>query len=358
EANNIAVELARGEFIALVNPDTVLAPDCLQQLVEALRMDASAAVAVPKIDFFTPFLRLSVEADAPFSLARADLLAGLDYAKLFVRNGRQEGAQIHSDGDGRLEVDLPHARRALRLELAGGRGLRQARVGLGHAPVASFVAAPAGRVVACLPYEARHAASARPLVNNAGSGLRADGTPYDRGFGEEDDGRFFSKAYVEALCGCMALVRRVAVMERKLFAPAFFAYFEDSELSAWLRGRGYRILYQPAARVAHRHSESTEEHSPVWRTLVARSGDLYRRLTGGAPLADFAPHYEAGLPPALRQRLEAYDDDVRAAGGGAALVAPGRLKICIYNSYFASMGGGEKHAIDIACALAGLGEVY
>jgi glycosyltransferase involved in cell wall biosynthesis len=171
---------------------------------------------------------------------------------------------------------------------------------------------------------------------------------------------YYGKAYVDALCGCAVLIRRSAILDRQLLFGPMFAYYEDSELSHWLIGQGYRILYQPASQVFHRHSESTVERSLSWNVLVNRSKQLYETVTKDrdADLRCFQASYPKEFSGPLRATLEAYDDKIREAGSFRSLMAPPRRTACIYNTYINSMGGGEKHAFDIAHMLSANFDVY
>lgn len=359
EANNIGLRASNGELLALINPDTRLAVDALQNLLDALRFDESAAVAVPKINFFERFVRLGLKAEAPFSIKREDLLRGLAYKKLFVRTGLASGDSIESDDKGFLVVELPYeGERTIELELEANISGLEAHVGYAEK---EYHTSAGERIESVqISFDDKKCSSARYMVNNAGSSLHVDGSPYDRGFGQFDDGAFYSKAYVGAFCGCAALVRRAAILERRLFAGAFFAYYEDSELSYWLGKQGYRILYQPEAQVFHRHSESTEESSLVWKVLVGRSRRLYDNLTSAdpLPLKFFSFDYPEEFSGPLRRKLEDFDESIRNARTLHDLVKPQRKTACVYNTYFSSMGGGEKHALDIANMLRESYDVY
>ena len=50
-ANNRGVDMAKGSYAMLLNTDTELAPGCVAELVAALKADAKAAAAAPKIVF-------------------------------------------------------------------------------------------------------------------------------------------------------------------------------------------------------------------------------------------------------------------------------------------------------------------
>jgi GT2 family glycosyltransferase len=355
EANNIAVELASGELFALINPDTRLDDGMIQNLLDSLRFDNDAAVAVPKILFFERFVHVTIRANAPFWIARDDLLKGGNYRKFFVRRGADEGPRILSDPEGYFAIDLPYEgeHQAKYVLNAIETELNECNVQIGYSCTLGSTFDDAGQYTLDLTFDAQNCASARYMVNNAGSGLNYEGSPYDRGFGQFDDGDFFSKTYVDALCGCAALIRRSAIVNRKLFIPAFFAYYEDSEISHWLRSQGYKILYQPAAVIYHRHSESTSESSPLWKVLVGRSRKLYDLATrrDALPTRFFNYDYPIKFQHPVRPKLEKLDAMVRSSESIEELTRTSRPTACVYNTYFSSMGGGEKHALDIASLL-------
>jgi GT2 family glycosyltransferase len=362
EGNNIALRISNGELVALINPDTKLDPNMLQELLDALRFDGSAAVAVPKIKFFERFIRLEIRADRAFSLNKEELGEGLDYRKMFVREGNAVGDDFYSNEDGILLVDLPYItprKISCRLHGIGGR-LHRCRTQVGHSQPNPIAVDSSETIEIELIFNSETCSSARFILNNAGSGVDPDGVPYDRGFGQIDDGEFYSKAYVQAMCGCAALIRRSVLIERELFLGPFFAYFEDSELSHWLISQGFKILYQPNAVVFHRHSETTEENSLLWQVLVGRSRRLYDLATAREPIASryFEFEYPDGFDHPLIPKLKNLDGLIRSSENLAQLVKPARPTACVYNSYFSSMGGGEKHALDVASLLREKYEVY
>lgn len=61
---------------------------------------------------------------------------------------------------------------------------------------------------------------------------------------------------VETLRGAALLVRRTAFEVAGGFEESFFLYAEETDLAARWRARGYRVLFEPAARVVHRGGAS------------------------------------------------------------------------------------------------------
>lgn len=59
---------------------------------------------------------------------------------------------------------------------------------------------------------------------------------------------------VSFVCGCCFLIGADVIRELGAFDESFFAYVEDVELSLRVSRRGYRMVYEPAARIHHRVS--------------------------------------------------------------------------------------------------------
>ena len=66
----------------------------------------------------------------------------------------------------------------------------------------------------------------------------------------------------EALNAACLLTRSSVLRRVGLFDVDFFAYFEDADLTLRMRGDGYLLLIQPAAKCTHEVSKSLGEGSP------------------------------------------------------------------------------------------------
>jgi GT2 family glycosyltransferase len=87
----------------------------------------------------------------------------------------------------------------------------------------------------------------------------------------------------ERACGAAMLIRREALERVGLFAPALFAYVEDTEWSLRARRRGYSLLVVPESRVWHHVSASSGgEGSPD--TLYYHTRNLLEVAERFAPL--------------------------------------------------------------------------
>jgi len=107
-------------------------------------------------------------------------------------------------------------------------------------------------------------------LDSAGMNIARDGSSRQRGHGEPER---FHLAPCEVLLpsGSAAMYRQAMLEQTGLFAEDFFLYCEDTDLG--LRGRwaGWRCLYVPEARVAHRYSASAGAASGLKAWLVERN---------------------------------------------------------------------------------------
>jgi GT2 family glycosyltransferase len=362
--NNRCYDSSNGEFIALINPDTKLENNFLQELLDVIRYDEHAAIVAPKIYFYEKFVSLTIVGDENFSIDLAELLHTLPYKKYFVRSGIEDGSNVTSDENNAIKVDVPHPLEQLCIPVfvTTESGATRFKVSIGYkSEWVQSEKIDGLKSLINLQFDKGSYGSARYLINNAGSGVRDNGQPYDRGFGEYEDGQYLSKSYLGAFCGCAALIRKAAIIDRKIFIDEFFAYYEDSELSWWIQENNYRILYCPTAMIYHRHSESTEEKSAIWNCLVSRSHNLYSIITTKSYEKEhvrFYGDYAKLQNPALESRLRGLDESILKSDLYDDLTKRDVVTVCIYNSYFSSMGGGEKHALDIAALMQDKYRVY
>ncbi len=186
-----------------------------------------------------------VEWTKPWAELRVPLDAGADHAP----------AQVE------LLVAAPQAKP---VRLAGAAGDVEVEVG----PDPRWVTVPLGGT----PFD---------VINSAGATLLADGSAGDRGALAPDHGQFDRPEPLEAWSGGAVLLRPAYLAEVGLFDERFFLYYEDTDLSARGRARGWRYRYQPASVVRHRHAASSGVASRVLRWHVERNRLLY--LTKNAP---------------------------------------------------------------------------
>lgn len=294
--NNLGIRKSRGDYVALVNNDTVVDPQWLERLVEEARTDLSIGAVGSKILFARPFVPVTLEVST-FQPARSGhggdtrklgVFFGLDsrfescsYKKPIFKSGFYGPELVEGEAgrwsQGQAQVFLPvnsltePDRLVLRV---WGRALlepRRLRVRIGDADLGAFEIGPGWREHRLtLPSNVLQR-TGFDVINNAGSFLDDDGQAGDRGIFEPDRGQYDRTEDVTALCGCSMLLPRPVLHDVGLFDESYFMYFEDTELSWRIREAGYRLRYQPGSLVRHYHASTSVEWSPLFNFLVTRN---------------------------------------------------------------------------------------
>ena len=101
-------------------------------------------------------------------------------------------------------------------------------------------------------------ADAPEEMNSAGNPVHFTGLAWSGGFGEPAT-RYARRRQVAAGSGCCFVIRRDLWEELGGFAPEYFAYHEDTELSLRLWQRGRTVEYVPDAVVLHHYEFSRNE---------------------------------------------------------------------------------------------------
>jgi GT2 family glycosyltransferase len=129
---------------------------------------------------------------------------------------------------------------------------------------------------------------------------------------------------VECVKGAALLVRRSAFEEVGGFDERFFLYAEESDLCARLRQRGWRVLFEPGARVVHHGGASGGDalfgqlHEGLVQFVARHQGRLAAAAARNALTAGAAGRYALSLAtPGERGR-------VRRSRYRAALAGPPR----------------------------------
>jgi N-acetylglucosaminyl-diphospho-decaprenol L-rhamnosyltransferase len=102
---------------------------------------------------------------------------------------------------------------------------------------------------------------------------------------------------VDWLSGCALALRRSAFDAVGGFDPGYFLYVEDVDLGVRLRAAGWRLRYEPAARVVHRVGASTRQRRASALVHHARGLDRFygTHLSGRRALRILRPLVRLGL---------------------------------------------------------------
>ena len=108
-------------------------------------------------------------------------------------------------------------------------------------------------------------------VNSTGLVLDALGRARDRDFGLALERLERPEGAVTGVSGGAAMLRAEALRRVGLFDPAYFAYYEDVDLSLRAAAAGFRCWYVPGARALHGFGKSFGPGSPRQKYLLARN---------------------------------------------------------------------------------------
>lgn len=214
-------------------------------------------------------------------------------------------------------------------------------------------------------------------IQNAMSYLTDKGDGGDMGSHQPDEGQFDSTREAMAVCGASMLIKRSLIEEIGALDEDFFAYYEDMDLCYRTRLYGKKIVFVPRSIVYHVHAATSGEWSPFFTFLVLRNKlllhlknshvgfvlkvlflyfrqVLYEGLVKGVNrkthikvLASFV----LKLPKILMKRFYVRLI-VKMESDGTVLRRLSKVKlrvdgssvkkVCVYNAYLPTMGGGEN----------------
>jgi len=215
------------------------------------------------------------------------------------------------------------------------------------------------------------------VIQNAGSYLTSRGDGGDIGSYQPDEGQYNTTREVMAVCGASMLIKRTLIEKIGALDEDFFAYYEEIDLCYRTRLYGKKIIFAPRSIVYHVHAATSGEWSPLFTFLVLRNKLLIHlknshlgfflkvlflyfwqalsegfvrgknRKTHLNVLTDIVKK----LPKFLWKRfyirfiLKKKSDStvlLRLTKVKRRVEAASVKKVCIYNAYLPTMGGGEN----------------
>lgn len=221
----------------------------------------------------------------------------------------------------------------------------------------------------------------RNLIQNAGSYITDRGDGGDIGYRRSDFGQFDTSREVMAVCGASMLVKRNLIYKIGGFDEDFGSYYEDTDLCYRARLHGMKIVYTPKSIVYHVHAVTLGEWSPLFSFYVFRNKiflhfknspllfllkitllyffQVYREITKGK---NIRVHLRVlfsicrSSPKFLVKRFfvrlfikRKKDSEIllRLTRSKSNIKSEKINKICIYNAYLPTMGGGESQTANM-----------
>jgi len=355
-ACNAALEYSRDFYVVFLNIDTYVDRNWLYYLVKAANNDFSASVVTSKTLFYRKFVDYEFRGTSNFTIDLNKLLRGMQYEKFFIRKGKISSNIIKSDDDS-IVISLPFStKKFLFYVKSKGESKLQLYIKNIFIKQVNFT----GNTSFLYAHNIEH--DFEFLVNNVGSGLDENGNPYDIGFASYDVGQYDSLYYTKAFCGCSFLIKRDAFIGRTLFVPEFFAYYEDSELSQRITSK---ILYTPHSIAYHKHSSFFSERSKLRKFLILRSYLIYKKKHNNFKkfkfefeLSKLYSSYRKYLSFDLAKTIRRYDKTLLERFEDNKDFFIKRKTIGIYNSYWATVGGAEIHALSLVSKFGEYDDVY
>jgi GT2 family glycosyltransferase len=296
---NLGLAAARGELLATVNDDAVVAPGWLAALTAALRADPRAAAAQGINILGGP---------AGMEPGGAGGQPG--------ERGRDEPERI--DGCG-----LGWNRWWQAIQIGHGKPLPPL-TGEDQAP-----ALPAASGQAAMPPAAASMAKAPPAASRL---AQVSSSSFE--LASHPQPAAVAVAEIFGVSATAALFRRTALEQVALggqvFDPRLVSYYEDAELAGRLRAAGFRALLAPAARARHAGSASGRTGTAGrerWRLIygnryLAAARLLGRGLWPRLPLMLLRDLLDLAGPAALLHPLRRRDDRGLPGESGAGHAAP------------------------------------
>ena len=268
--DEISIDVAEPEIVALLNPDAFVRPEALRRLAAELDPAKKMGVASPTIVFDRPFVECEISTNGDPVLID-EISCG----------GRNIAAQCHGvDGAERFPGDLGPVWRC-----PNGSMLRIPIAALGDRIIVS-VARGSGvidgqGVAAGDDYEIDVATRrTHRIVQNAGIFVDAVGVGHSRGFAQRIEDSLGPAAPLWT--GAAVVFHADFFREVGGFDPEYFLYYEDVELGLRGLAHGWTTLHVPDAIVEHRHSDRSVQGTELVEVLQHRNRLLTQVRHGSA----------------------------------------------------------------------------
>lgn len=271
---NLGVSKSRGNYLALLNNDTVPNPNWLEELVASMQRNPIAGAVCSKALFYDRYVELRVEVPvfSPTLLGESE-----DPRELGVMIKLPESTVSRFSLNGTHGKELregenwvwtkKRARLLFAVSDQGSLVLSIASHVSQKGTIARFrldggewqdieLLGEDQSVVLEVPPEAGF-----DVINSAGSSFDRDWALVEEGLYERDGLKFSESRELEMGSACSMLLRRSA-LEGEPFDSEFFAYYEDSDLCYRLRRSQWRVLLEPRSVVRHHGSATSGVMSP------------------------------------------------------------------------------------------------
>ncbi|MDA1079990.1 MAG: glycosyltransferase [bacterium] len=326
--NNEGLKYAKGDYILLLNSDTEVDPEWMQEMVTAA-FPKNVGIVAPKILLNTPFVEATIQSSV---VQQSDFDQSIDFSprgvllqnvtcsnkqfqnKIWYKSGFNEPVTIEditarwTTGSAKILLPLSDEVDEFTFIMHGYPTQNQKLISSGTITIAGEMKIPFSITPnsifrkKIILNKARHQNNLIWLVQNAGNLVLKDGYSKDIGsvtrvinkhvdeFYEEDSKFFSEKQNLIAACGAGMLIKRSVIDVIGFFNAQYFMYYEDIDLSLRTWKQGWDIVYAPNAVISHAHRATTGKVESSFFLSMVEKNHLFLLLTH-FPLTTFLKEY-------------------------------------------------------------------
>jgi len=135
----------------------------------------------------------------------------------------------------------------------------------------------------------------RKVIDDAGDFIKINGSPYARGFGDNDTGQYDKEEFIFGACAGAALYKRYIFEKVGFFDEDFFAYYEDVDFDLRMQLMGYKCFYNPKAICYHKRGATTKKNIG-YQTMLCEKNLIALRIKNYPfiTLLKYEPHFLIG----------------------------------------------------------------
>lgn len=281
--NNVGISKAKGDYLLLVNNDTVLDKNCVKNLVSCTKKNFNKKIGAiaAKILLYDKYLPFVIKNATFHEYEIENKVDGISIKPYVIKDFDQK---IYEE---RVFVPIDHnVTSSLSIKLI----LKNFRTGngsilLGNKVISKFnFGKKMGFKTIKLDISSELIKQKSvDLLQNTGNQIFRDGYGRDRGsmivggmqYYEIDKGQYDFQSKLDAFCGAGVFLNRNALNETGLFDENYFMYYEDDDLSFRLKENRWNIVFCHNAIIRHIHAASSHEWSPKFRYNVERGRLLF-----------------------------------------------------------------------------------
>ena len=298
--NNLGVKNSNGDFIALINNDTIPDPQWLENSyiswMKKNYWEKKVGAISPKIKFLKKFLNFEIESEVfapdngdsrPLGVAVGMScleVKGANYQKILNMSGfypeENWGGDLRvrwTSGSAKFMLPIddlckPDQNFMLKIQITSGQENRNTFVKIKcNEEIISELSINDSLLTHEIIISENLVKKSKWVINNAGTKVDEWGQASDIGINEFDNGQYDEGRNIDAFCGCAVFIPKKTYEIFGGFDEKYFMYFEDVDLSIRMVKKGFPIYYEPTAVIRHIHAGTSVEGSPHFNYYVTRN---------------------------------------------------------------------------------------